>query len=400
MPTQAPSCTENEVMEKLDRGIWDFMERPGNEFFSTLLSHIKLMVDPHHKWKTAWTDGLRMGFHPEFTMRCNHEELQGVFFHELQHIIYEHVAVAIDMDLDKEIHNIATDHYNNLEAKDLGYVLPHWIKPYCDPKFKGWSSMDIYDYLMDDANKEEREDQRDQLGGSMGADIESIEDEGEGGLSAEEIRARVQDNVIQAVIQCDINGTPGSVPSDVRRMYEELTAPKVDWWKIITRKMTKYARDDWSLRRPNRRHLHQGLYMPSLYNEVFGSIAFGFDVSDSMSQDELSLCVAVSKNIRAMLKPETTYIMSFDVEVHECDELKAHHPFTKLELIGGGGTDVNPFLELCIEKKPDVMIIFTDGGFFKPRAMDDINEKDIYWVLTESPWCTQIKGTQIRMDQI
>lgn len=383
------------MQERLDQGVWDFMDVPGNEFFSFLMSNMKIKIDPNHPYKTAWTNGTTIGFHPEFTLKCSRKELIGVFYHELQHVIYEHVNICLEMGLDHELHNIACDHYNNLEAQAQGWELPHFITPYRDKKFKGWSSMEIYDYLVN--NEEEAEEQKAQMGDGLGADIELELDEG---MTPEQAKEAVQDAIIQAVIQCDMAGNPGSVPSEVRRMYDEVTAPVVDWWKILVRKMTKYCKDDWSMQRPNRRHQHRGMYLPTLHSPAFGSIAFGFDVSGSMDNEALGLCVSVAKQIRTMVKPETVHIMCFDTEVHECGSISKYEPFTNVELVGGGGTDVNPFLELCREVKPDIMICFTDGGFYAPPAQYEIAHEDLYWVLTESPYCKDLKGTQIRMDQI
>lgn len=381
---------------KMDQVTWDFMDKEGNEFFSFLLSNVEMLEDPNAPYKTAWTNGPQMGFHPEFVEICNREELVGVVYHELQHIIYEHCSICVEMDLDHDVHNIACDHYNNLEAATQGFILPAHITPYRDKKFKGMSSMAIYDYLMQDENEQERKKQIQQLedGSGLGKDIAPLP----AGMSPEEAKEVAQDMILQAVIQADMAGAPGSVPSDVRRMYEEVTAPRMDWWTILLRKMTSYAKDDWSLRRPNRRHKARGIYLPTLFNECLGSIAFGFDVSGSMSDAELGLCVAIAKDIRNMLKPQETHIMCFDTEVHECGTFQAHHPLKEIKLVGGGGTDVNPFLELCRDKNPDIMICFTDGGFFSPPAQHDVDPEALYWVLTEKSWCKDLVGTEILME--
>jgi predicted metal-dependent peptidase len=382
------------VQQRLDQVVWDFMEIKNNEFFSFLLSNLKYSTND--RIPTACTNGVEIKFGSDFLLKCSREEAVGVMYHELQHVLYNHVPIAKEMNLDFRVHNIAADHYNNLEAQQQGYVLPHFIEPFRDPKFKGWSSMEIYDYLMDEENEDEKNKALGEMGDGLGGDMEELPED----MTSEEAREMTEEAVIKSVMQADMAGAPGSVPGDARRLYEEVTAPKVNWWNILLPKMNKYRADDWTYRKPRRRVLQQGLTLPTMWSECVGSMAFGFDVSGSMSDEALGLCVAVSKNIREMLKPEKVHIMCFDTEVHECGELGPRDPFTNVELVGGGGTDVNPFLEMCIEKKPDIMICFTDGGFYAPPAQHDLPAADLYWVLTESPYCKELKGTQIRMDRI
>jgi predicted metal-dependent peptidase len=388
-----PTHDPDSFWEKMDQAKFQFLDMDGNEFFSFLLSNIEIICDPNAAYKTAWTNGPQMGFHPEFVEKCKVAELVGVTYHELQHVIYEHVTIAQEMSLDPKIHNIACDHYNNLEALSQGFVLPSFIDFYADSKYAGWSSMEIYDHLA--ANKEDREKDFAIFESGLGADIAPLPE----GMDPKEAKDEIGDLLIQAVMQADMSGAPGSVPSDIRRWYDEVSAPKRPWWKILhTKVMTQFAKDDYSMRRPNRRHQHRGIYLPQLFSEKVGAIAYGFDVSGSMGSHDMGLAVSVSKDIRHALKPSEIHVMCFDTEVHDCGTLREGQPFSQVELIGGGGTDVNPFLDMCREKKPDIMICFTDGGFLHPSSMEGIDTTRLFWVLTCDPWCKSLRGTEIRVD--
>jgi predicted metal-dependent peptidase len=373
------------IDNKLSQAKFLLMDTRGLEFFSNLLSQTKMVIDP--SCNTAWTDSVQMGFSPSFIERCTGEELMGTMLHEVYHDILDHIPICIEMSLDDDAHNEATDHWINLELLSKGFKLPHFINYYADTKYRGWSSMQIYyDVLAKHQNgggggggKKPSE------GGGFGPDIRQP-DTGNAQTRDEKariIRSKAEDKLIRAVIQTRMDGAAGSIPADVQRAYDALTAPKLAWNTILQNYMSDYARDDWTYRRPNRRALAHGLYLPDMFSQHIGELHIGIDVSLSMDEEELGLIVGECDYIRQILQPRKMHVMSFDTEVHECGYVPPTEAFPDIELIGGGGTNVQPCLNLIKEKSPEVALIFTDGGFPKPDASE--LSTDIFWILTERP---------------
>lgn len=374
------------IANKLAQAKFLLMDTRGLEFFSHMLTGTKQIID--HSCSTAWTDGTQMGFGPKFIEKCTGEELMGTMLHEIYHDILDHIAICIEMALDHDAHNEATDHWINLQLLQKGFKLPHFINYYADEKYRGMSSMQIYYAILDEQKKNggKSKGKKPSEGGGFGPDIRQP-DTGSGQQTREEkarvIRGQAEDKLIRAVIQTQMDNAHGSIPAEVMEVYEALVSPKLPWYTILQNYMSDYAKDDWTYRRPNRRALAHGLYLPDMFSEHIGELHIGIDVSASMSRDELGMIVGECDYIRQILQPKRMHVMSFDTEVHECGYVDATDSFPDIKLVGGGGTNVQPCLDLIKEKGPRVALIFTDGGFRQP----DLSEvpTDIFWILTERP---------------
>ena len=372
-----------EIRRKIGQTKFAMMEDEGLVFFSSLLSFLKIQIDD--TMDTAWTDAVNLGLNPELVMRATPEELMGVFMHELGHVIYDHIPIAMENKdwIDHKLHNIAGDHHINLVNSKAGYILPHWIKPYQDPKYTDMSTMAIYADLEQNPPED--------LPNGMGEDLRMPED-----MDAAEHKERVISIVVKATIQAKMSNGAGSVPGFVQRFVDEVTCPKLPWWMILQNKMASMSREDYSMRRPNRRYMPD-MYLPSLYSESMGHMIEAFDVSGSITKDELNVAVSEGKYAWETVKPESLRFMTFDVAIHhnemyvEGDTLP-----TRVELEGGGGTCVDLILKYIREEDPKLALIFTDGGFAMPD-LEDI-ETDIIWIIKGCPTFNPPSGTVIHME--
>lgn len=121
------------------------------------------------------------------------------------------------------------------------------------------------------------------------------------------------------------------------------------------------GRNDYSFSRPNRRYLHTGFILPSLYNIEIGSIVLIVDTSASMDEELLNLVAAEMHDIAAVFNTiiEVIYV---DTKVAGSQTIEPNDVF-KLEPKGGGGTDFRPAFPYMEENSinPAVTVYFTDG---------------------------------------
>ena len=95
-----------EIRRKIDQVKIDMMdEDAGTIFFSALLTQLQIVIDD--TMPTAWTDAIHIGLNPDLVKRATVEELTGVFMHELGHVIFEHIQIALENKewLDHDRHN-------------------------------------------------------------------------------------------------------------------------------------------------------------------------------------------------------------------------------------------------------------------------------------------------------
>lgn len=150
------------------------------------------------------------------------------------------------------------------------------------------------------------------------------------------------------------------VAAGMARAIEDIVNPLVDWRAILRRFVSQSARSDYSWQRPNRRHVAEGLYLPSVRSEELGVIVVAVDTSGSIDPTALE---QFSSEIAAIMEECRTTLSVF-----YCDSAiegrQNYEPGeeVKLQPVGGGGTDFRPVFD-AIEAEgmtPACLIYLTD----------------------------------------
>lgn len=374
--TPAPEIDVAEIQTRIDQAKIELMRKKNTVFFSSFLSMMKIQASNLNQ--TAWTDGLQMGLYPPFVAKLNTGQLTWVLMHEVGHVIFEHIDIAVEHQLNMGRHNIAGDHYINLWLHELGYEEPDCIEVYRDKKYRGWGSMQIYHDLDEDEDEN-----------GMGRDIVLPDPD-----NLQQHKEQITDNILKAVIQAEMMNEPGSVPANVRRFVDEATSSELPWHQIFQNKWQEMARDDYSMRRPNRRYLPDWL-LPSLYSEKLGHFIFATDTSGSMYDELLAKINAEARYMWETLQPRTMRHISFDTEIHENTVYEQGDYLPDLEMTGGGGTCVEDVLQYVINEEPQVTVIATDGYFHMPDELPG----ELFWLILGNPDFTAPRGTIIHLPE-
>lgn len=361
---------------------FDLMRNKGTSFFSALLSHKRLVEDPG--CQTAWTDGFSIGYNPVFFEKISIAMILWVLLHELGHIIYDHIPIAVENKLNMNIHNIAGDHYINLWLKRHGFTPPDCIKIYCDHKYDGWSTQKIYLDLLKNPPPPDS--------GGMGMDIRCPP-----GMTKQDVVDKIMADMTKATIAADSRGDPGSVPGDIRRAIDDWVSPQLPWDIILQNEMQAYAKNDYTWTRPNRRYMPD-FYLPSLYSNSMGHMLLAEDVSGSITQPLHNLISAEMNWVKNLLKPESLRMITFDTKIHHNQVYGPAEDLPRVLANGGGGTNVEPVLEYIRNEDPVVSLLFTDGRIGKIH-MDDISS-DVIWVVTKNPEFNPPKGKVIHLPEM
>lgn len=158
----------------------------------------------------------------------------------------------------------------------------------------------------------------------------------------------------------------GHVPGDWARWAEEITNPKVHWTKELNaevRNAIAWQRGmvDYTYRRPSRRQsAFPEIVQPSMVAPT-PNIAVVVDTSGSMSTKMLEQALGEIKGIlKATGVGEGVSVLSVDAQVHISKKV---FNASKVELQGGGGTDMGKGIEAAagMKPRPDVVITLTDG---------------------------------------
>jgi len=319
---------------------------------------------------TACTNGRDEFYSRGFVKQLSDAELRFLVFHEVYHKLFQHLHIWRHLyDEDPQLANVANDHVINIKIKDQfsqdGFATMTGIlaRGCYDERFRGMDSAQVYKLLRD-----EQQDDGDGGSGSLpnGQQPFDIHDwDGAQEMDAEEKRELARE-IDEAIRQGAL--VAGKMGSGGDRDLAELLKPQVDWREVLREFVqdTCAGSDYSTYRRPNRRYLSSGIYMPSGITEQVGELVVAIDTSGSIRQRELSAFLTEVKEICDVVHPEAIRILYWDTRVcrderYEADELD--QIVTSTKPAGGGGTDVTCVTDYIREHNINAQaaIVLTDG---------------------------------------
>ena len=331
-------------------------------FFAQLVMRLRPFFS--NQVPTAGTDGVYMAINPGFAASLTSKELQFVLVHEIMHCVLLHHIRRGERNPQKW--NMAADHAINLMLVDMGFELPqkHAEHLCCDPQYAKMTAETIYDKMPDPPEQPPVMTGFVTDKGQLGKDPNAPQDgneEGEGIGSKNE--GSEEDWRAWAVAAAENARQRGKFPAGLEGFIQDLVKPKVNWRDLLARFLVK-CNDDFSWTRPNRRYIHQGVYLPSKYDETLGDIVIAIDNSGSVSNKELQQFLSEMNAILNGLKPTSLIAMQVDADVQTYDTyLREELPVKmNLRVKGRGGTDFRPpFRRLEQEGiKPECFVYLTD----------------------------------------
>ena len=120
-------------------------------FFGNLATRLKL-INADEWCGTAATDGRNFYYNSRFIQMLRPKEIEFLFGHEVLHVVYDHMGRCGDRI--PKVFNIANDFCVNADLKKhrVGEFITT-VPCLYDAKYEGWSSEQVYDDLMKNAQK-------------------------------------------------------------------------------------------------------------------------------------------------------------------------------------------------------------------------------------------------------
>ena len=326
---------------------------------------------------TAKTDGRNEVYGRAFVAKLRDTELAFLIAHEAGHKMYRHLSTWRKLyDEDHGLANQACDYVinlmlTNLDPNGLVIAMPvHREGPMIgrpigliDARFTGMNSKQVFDIL-----KQEKKDKGEGGDGEGDGGLDDHDWDGAKDMTEEDKKAleRDLDQAVRQGLMAQKRAGKGAGGTD--RELEELMEPRVNWREVLREfvKSTCRAKDASSWRRPNRRHLSTGLYMPSLIGEKVGHIVIAVDTSGSIGGKEIAEFLSEVKGVAEEVNPEVVDLIYWDSEVagHETYESSAVASMVEsTKPRGGGGTSPSCVSEYLKDKniKPECIVVLTDG---------------------------------------
>lgn len=338
---------------------------------------------------TASTNGRDEKYGRDFIEQLKDSELRFVIIHECYHKMYRHLITWKHLcKIDMHLANCAMDYVINLKIADENpdnfCTMPKHpdgtVMGLIDEKYRGMDTAQVFELLR----QQQKEQQKEQGGfktralrvsGDSGGDSGG----GHGGFDEhdwdgakdmdEEERRQLEQEIDNAVRQGALSA--GKMGLDADRLLGDLLKVQVDWREVLREFITATcAGKDYSTwRRPNRRFMSAGVYMPSAISERVDELCIAVDTSGSIGDQELNAFLTEVKGVTDIVKPERIRLLYWGTDVVQDETYDVN---TRDELVrttkpkGGGGTNVECVPAYMAEHNisPQACIVLTDGYLY------------------------------------
>jgi predicted metal-dependent peptidase len=343
-------------------------------FFGNLATRLKL-VNADEWCPTAATDGRNFYYNSRFVDMLKPKEIEFLFGHEVLHCVYDHFGRRGDRD--PQLFNIANDYCVNGDLKKhrVGEFITT-VPCLYDSKYEGMSSEEIYDILYENAEKIDISSLIDKLlddhldGDGQDGNGDEDDDQKKNGkgrprLSAEE-KQKIKDEIKEAVLAAAAaSDGAGNLPAGVKRIIEDMTAPKMNWRELLRMQLESTIKSDYTWMRNSRRGWHMDAVMPGMKLDPMIDIAVSIDASGSMGDQMLRDFLGEVAGIMEQFPNYRIHVLSFDTQVYNPQQFDSENldDITGYEIAGGGGTDFDCVFQYFKENEiePKRHIMFTDG---------------------------------------
>jgi len=269
-------------------------------FFGSVFFRVNVFEDP--TCETAWTDGPNIGYNLDYAASLKHEEIVGLFVHEIKHIMNKHhLRQALNPDF-KRNHgkfNRAADYALNpgIHGTPGMAVNPNWLMDLT--QWPDDLAENIFYQLSDDPSDDKHADGgtgdedpktgQPRTGPSMPGEVRPFKD---GKASKAEVD-QASNEIDQWVQAAALKGKGhGSLTADEKALIKQIVSPTVHWTDELQHLMDEITKDDYTWTRPNNRYMQQGCYLPSMYDQHMSDLVFYVDTSGSLTDKQLAQIMA------------------------------------------------------------------------------------------------------------
>jgi predicted metal-dependent peptidase len=295
------------------------------------------------------------------------EELKYVYAHTLLHILLKHPFRMNNRD--HGTWNRSSDIVINLLLSDFERVGQRPEHEVMLEKFRDKSVEEVYNILYEE--NEDGEGTPDEENPKE-EKLDLIENEGDSSAVMEDIDALI----VQAM---GAASKQGNIPSSFLEVIKEVIRPKIDLETLLHTYMTESFFDKQiNFSHPNRRFIHQGIYLPGYKHERNRlTLYIALDRSMSISKDTFSKFLGIIDSVLRMSSDFVVSVIPFDESVdvnkivtYDAGQTRPTLSFEK----GNGGTLFEPVVEyLKKHSEMEATLMVLSDGLFKIEKAPELS---------------------------
>lgn len=334
---------------------------------------------------TAATNGEIIWWNPDWFIKIPEDTRVSVLLHEIWHVGKLHMIRGKDKN--KKVWNFACDYRINNDGvnekpKPWSFV---GTEPLINHDFDRHGRMaeeDIYKLLMQ--NPDQVPDDAD-----LGDDMKEADNE-PGDPN------KIIGNVVRAIHQSEMAGQAGKLPGDIKSQIKGFLDPVVPWEQTLRKFFEDLIQEDYSWRRPNRRHSE--IYLPTRFTDDgrLQHLAYYLDISGSISDKDIERFNSEVRYIWNNLKPEKLTVVTFDTNIQNEYVFNDGDVFDELEITGRGGTCLVCVHDHIERHQPTAAIIFSDLHVWPMEPLS--TDLPVIWICIANPGAEVPFGELLHID--
>ena len=281
-------------------------------------------------------------------------------------------------------------------------------------EFKGQFDKHVYDGMEDGQPNQSNNGQNgDGDGDSSGNSYGELTDKyGKVGLDSDyqpKVSKDFADKMRETIVSeaQRVEKMKGSLPAHIKELVKKCTQAEIKWQEVLAQFVTRcYNSGNRSWIPPNRRHIHNGVYLQSRQATKI-KLAVGIDTSGSTMGDRSKFLGELHSLIKSF--------GMFELSIIECDaEVGAYKHYTQDDnldfeidngeyaMSGGGGTAMRPIFDYILDNQIecDALCIMTDG-YIENIPTNPIPSLPVLWVITKggtANFCDWGQKIQLKYD--
>ncbi|MEA1919526.1 MAG: VWA-like domain-containing protein [Campylobacterota bacterium] len=334
-------------------------------FLSVLALSLPMQIreNPHEIFET---DGVSIFADMHKSSSYSDAQLKYMYAHTLLHVMLKHAFRLGGREM--KVWNRSSDIVINLLLKDFERVGERPEDEVLLEKFSDMSVEEVYNALYEESPEGEgtpdEENPQEQK-------LDLIENEGDTQAAMEELDTLIVQAMGAAQKQ-------GNIPSSFLEVINEVIRPKIDLETLLHTYLSESFFDkttDFST--PNRRFIHQGLYLPGYKRERNRlNLYIALDRSMSISRDAFSKFLGIIDSVLRMSSDFSISVIPFDEAVDEASivsyDAAALKPPSLAFAKGNGGTEFAPVIEYLKDKNTheSALMVLSDGFFKIEKASE------------------------------
>jgi len=317
-------------------------------FFASILLRRELLTNPAVP-TMAVNKRAQIYYNEEFVNKLTPQQCLFGLAHETLHVAWKHFDgdfVGYDM---KKVNRAMDCVINETLIQDsIGEFIDGGMRW---PGAQDMLWQEVYKLLPDDPD-----------GGNGGLGDDLLD---EGGNMTPEEKAALNDKIRNEVGQAvQAARMAGKLSKSLEKLVDGILNPPVHWSKHLEEWATQMMRSsNYTWKRPNKRMLSQGLYLPSTMKEPkMGTMVVVSDESGSINDKMLQAFGGCFNDMLEQCQPERVVLLHIDTEVCKVEEFTGEDYPVEFKQYGGGGTDMTAAYTWCDENgvEPDCMVFLSD----------------------------------------